>query len=351
VPAARELPSPSEYLAHLDLAPSETTMIRLATNENSGPPSPRVRAALAAAYDSVHRYAPTTPSLRTALAERHGISATSVLLGAGSTEVIDATLRAFVRAGDEVVVPTPCWPVLRARLAALGARLVAVPLVDDGDSFMFDVDALLAAVTPRTKVLVVGTPNNPTGNSLAPDELRRLADAGPLLLVDGAYVDFDLENDPTPLARESDRAVVTRTFSKAYALAGLRVGYALGDPELLDYVARLLVPGSSIGVTGLAAGLAALEDDEHVRTQIRRVRSERERLVPALRRLGLRTFSSRGNFLATEPASLGRTPAELAALLRGRGILVRPMDDRILRITVGAPRENDAVLAALASLA
>jgi histidinol-phosphate aminotransferase len=350
VPAARQLPSPSEYLAHVDAAAADPTLIRLASNENSEPPSPRVRAALEAAYDEAHLYPPTVPPLRAAIADRHGVPPGSVLLGAGSTEVIDATLRAFVRAGDAVVVPTPCWPVLRARLTALDASLVDVPLADDGESFVFDVDALLAAVTPRTKVVVVCTPNNPTGNSLEFDDLRRCADAAPLLLVDAAYADFDEEHDATPLARESGRVVVTRTFSKAYALSGLRVGYALGDADLLDHVARLLVPGSSVNVAGLGAAQAALADEEHVRRQIERVRAERERLVTALRALGLRTFASRANFVAVEPASVDATPAELAAALRERGILIRPMDDRLARITVGNREENTVLLAALTSL-
>ena len=350
MPAARQLPSPSAYLAHVDAAAADPTLIRLASNENSEPPSPRVRAALEAVYDEAHLYPPTVPPLRTAIADRHGAPPDCVLLGAGSTEVIEATLRAFVRAGDEVVVPTPCWPVLRARLTALEAALVEVPLADDGESFAFDVDALLAAVTPRTKVVVVCTPNNPTGNSLDPDDLRRCADAGPLVLVDAAYADFDEEHDPTPLARESGRVVVTRTFSKAYALSGLRVGYALGDADLLDHVARLLVPGSSVSVAGLGAAQAALADEEYVRSQIERIRHERERLVTGLRGLGLRAFASRANFVAVEPASVGTTPAELTAALRERGVLIRPVTDRLARITVGTREENAALLAALTSL-
>jgi histidinol-phosphate aminotransferase len=350
VPAAQQLPSPSAYLAHVDAAAADPTLIRLASNENSEPPSPRVRAALEAVYDEAHLYPPTVPPVRAAIAERHSVPPGSVLLGAGSTEVIDATLRAFVRAGDEVVVPTPCWPVLRTRLNALEARLVEVPLADDGESFVFDVDALLAVVTPRTKVVAVCTPNNPTGNSLELDELRRCADAGPLLLVDAAYADFDEEHDATPLARESDRVVVTRTFSKAYALSGLRVGYALGDADVLDHIARLLVPGSSVSVAGLRAAHAALADEGHVRRQIERVRAERERLLTAFRRLGLRAFASRANFVAAEPASIGRTPAELTAALRERGVLIRPMDDRLARITVGNAEANAVLLAALTSL-
>jgi histidinol-phosphate aminotransferase len=347
VPAAKRLPSPSAYLAHVDAAAADPELVRLASNENGEPPSPRVRAALEAAYDEAHVYPPTVPPLRVALAERHRVSPASILIGAGSTEVIDATLRAFVRAGDEVVLATPSWPVCRSRLTALEARLVDVPLADDGSTFTFDIGALLRAVTRRTKIVVLCTPNNPTGNSIELDDLRRCAAAGPLVLVDAAYADFDLERDASPLALESERVVVTRTFSKAYALAGLRLGYAVGAAAVLDHISRFLVPGSSVSAAALRAGLAALEDEEHVQQQIERVRSERERLVPALRALGLRTFDSHGNFVAAETASVGRTPAELTEALRERSVLIRPIDDRLARITVGRADENAKLLAAL----
>src|SRR5439155_9040874 len=138
----------------------------------------------------------------------------------------------------------------------------------------------------------------------------------PLLLVDAAYADFDAEHDATQLASQSKRVVVTRTFSKAYALAGLRLGYAIGDAVLLDHVARFLVPGSSVSVAALRAGLAALEDEQHVRRQIGRIRSERARVLSALRSLGVLTFASRANFVAVEPASVGLTPAQLTRALR-----------------------------------
>ena len=170
------------------------------------------------------------PPLRHALAARHGVGVEQVLLGAGSTELIDAILRAFVRAGDEVVLPTPTWPVLRRRLQALEARMVEVPLVAGEETYAYDLDALLGAVTKRTKVLVVCTPNNPTGNALSLEEVRRCAATGPLLLVDAAYADFDEERDATPIVHESDRVVLTRTFSKAFGLAGLRLGCHLLPP-------------------------------------------------------------------------------------------------------------------------
>ena len=346
VPAARRLPSNAEYLAHLDVAAADGALIRLASNENTEPPSPRIREALERAYLDANLSPPAVPPLRRALAERYGVGVERVLVGAGSTELIDATLRAFVRAGDEVVLPRPSWPVFRRRLEALEAAIVDVPLVAGERSWSYDVDALLGAVTPRTKLLVVCTPNNPTGNSLLLEDVRRCAAAGPLLLLDAAYADFDATADVTPIVHESERVVLTRTFSKAYCLAGLRVGYAVGDAAVLDFVDRFLVPGSSVSSAALHAGLAALEDEEHHRRQVDRIRAERARLVAELRARGLRAFDSNGNFVAVEAPDGARALAD--GVLAG-GVVVRVMDERLVRITVGRREENDALLAAVSA--
>jgi histidinol-phosphate aminotransferase len=302
-----------------------------------------VREALERAYLDANLSPPTRPPLRHALAKRYGVGVECVLVGAGSTELIDATLRTFVGAGDEVVLPRPSWPVFGRRLAALEARIVEVPLVADEWTFAYDVDALLGAVTKHTKLLVVCTPNNPTGNALTLDDVRRCADAGPPLLLDAAYADFDEDVDITPIIHESDRIVLTRTFSKAYGLAGLRVGYALGDAAVLDYVDRFLVPGSSVSSASLHAAVAALEDEAHRRRQIERIRSERTRLIAELRDRGVRAYDSKGNFVAVEAPDGARG---LAAAILEHGVVIRVMNERLVRITVGRREENDALLAA-----
>jgi histidinol-phosphate aminotransferase len=349
VPAAHRLPSNAEYLAHLGVSSADGALIRLASNENTEPPSPRVREALERAYGDANLSPPPVPPLRKALAERYCVGVDRVLVGAGSTELIEATLRAFVRAGDEVVLPRPSWPVFRRRLEALEARIVEVPLPADDRSFDYDVDALLGAVTPQTKVLVVCTPNNPTGNSMAREDVRRCAEAGPLLLLDAAYADFDPGVDVTGIVDESDRVVLTRTFSKAYCLAGLRVGYAVGDAAVLDHVDRFLVPGSAISSASLHAALAALGDEEYHDRQVERIRGERARLTEGLRKLGLRVYDSRGNFVAVDPSSSPDGAAGLAAAILEHGVVVRPLGS-LVRISVGRAEENDALLRAVAAV-
>ncbi len=347
MPAAHVLPSNADYLAHLDLADADPSLIRLASNENTDLPSPRVRRALEDVYEVANLSPPTMPPLRLALAERHGVEPARILLSAGSVEVIDATLRTFVRAGDEVVLPRPSWPVYGRRLEALEARIVEVPLAVIDTAYAYDVDALLGAVTSRTKLVVVCTPNNPTGTAMGSEDVRRVAEAGPPLLLDAAYADFDPGLDLMPIVHEHDNVVLTRTFSKAYCLAGLRIGYAVGELRLLDFVHRFLVPGSSVSSAALHAGLAALEDDAYHRSQVQRIIVQRERLLAALRALGVRAYDSCGNFVAVDASAHESGSQGLAAALLERGIVVRPLADDIVRITVGKENENDAVLAAL----
>src|SRR5438094_6842599 len=172
VTAANQLPSNAEYLAHLDVAAADPTLIRLASNENTERPAPRVREALERAYYDANLSPATVPPLRVALAERYAVGPERVLLGAGSTELIEATMRTFLRAGDEVILPQPSWPVFRRRLEALETRIVDVPLSVVDRSHAYDVERLVSSVTEKTKLMIVCTPNNPTGNSMAVYEVR-----------------------------------------------------------------------------------------------------------------------------------------------------------------------------------
>jgi histidinol-phosphate aminotransferase len=345
------LPSNSEYLAHLDAAAADRTLIRLASNENTERPSPRVREALERAYEDANLSPSTVPPLRLALADRYGVTSDHILLGAGSTELIEATMRTFLRAGDEVVLPTPSWPVFRRRLEALEARIVEVPLSVGDRSYAYDVERLTRAVTKKTKLMILCAPNNPTGNSIGVEDVRRCAEAAPLLMVDAAYADFDPDVDLSPLVHEYDNIVLSRTFSKAYCLAGLRVGYVVGDRAVLDYVDRFLVPGSSISSAALHAGLAALEDEDHHQRQVERIRGERTRMLAGLRELGLRAFDSFGNFVAIDVSDYAGEAPAFAAAVRGQGIVIRVMADHLVRITVGRAEENDRLLAAAETIA
>ncbi|HEX5194970.1 MAG TPA: histidinol-phosphate transaminase [Solirubrobacteraceae bacterium] len=345
VPVARSMPSNAEYLKHLSKSDGPG-LIRLASNENTEPPSPRVRQALIDCYEDANLSPPPIPPLRLALAEHHGVGADQVLVTAGSTEVIDATLRTFVRAGDEVVLPDPLWPVCRRRLQALEAKVAAIPLLREETSMRYDVDGIVVAVTPATKLIVLCTPHNPGGNAMAPEEIRRVAELGVPLLIDAAYSDFDPDVDLMALAAGYPHVMITRTFSKAYCLAGLRVGYGVSSPELVDYVDRFLVPGSAVSSAALRAGLAALQDREYHAYQVSRIIAERERLTAKLRELGYTVWDSKCNFVSVDASGYPGGGDALAEALLGEGVVVRPFDP-IVRISIGTRSENDALLAAM----
>ena len=164
-------------------------------------------------------------------------------------------------------------------------------------------------------------------------------------LLDAAYADFDPARDPMHLVHEYENIVITRTFSKAYCLAGVRVGYAVGSARILDYVDRFLVPGSSVSSPALHAGLAAFEDEAHHQHQIARITSERERLVPLLRDLGLRAYASGGNFVAVD-CSEPSIATSFAASVLTQGVVIRPLGS-LVRISIGRREENEALVAAV----
>lgn len=346
VPAAHTLPSNAAYLAHLSAAAADPTLIRLASNENTDPPSPRVRTALEAAYLDANLSPPPVSALHIELAARHGVERGQVLVTAGSTEAIEAVFRTFARAGSEVVIPAPSWPFYRRRLDALEARVVEVPLRRTPDGYRYEVDDLLVALTPETRLLVVCSPNNPTGNAMELTDIRRLADSGLPFLLDAAYADFDPARDPMPLVHEYDNLIVTRTFSKAYCLAGVRVGYAVGSAAVIDHVDRFLVPGGSIGNPALHAGLAALEDEAYHDHEVERITGERGRLLPRLRALGLAAYHSHGNFVAVDCAERPGGAEGLAAAVLAEGVVVRPLGT-LVRVSIGRTEENDALVSAL----
>jgi histidinol-phosphate aminotransferase len=168
-----------------------------------------------------------------------------------------------------------------------------------------------------------------------------------MLLLDAAYADFDPDVDLSPLVHEYRNVILSRTFSKAYCLAGLRLGYVVGDAKVLDYVDRFLVPGSSVSSATLHAGLAALGDDAYHDRQVARIIAERERLVEGIRGAGLTAYESRGNFVAVDASRYpGRATGLVGAMLE-RGVVIRPMGEALVRISVGTASENDAALAAL----
>jgi histidinol-phosphate aminotransferase len=317
----------------------------LASNESPYGLLPSVHAVLADAVSGVSRY-PDMASTRLveAIAAHHGVEPACVAVGAGSVEVCGQLAAAVVDAGDEVVFGWRAFEAYPIITTVAGGTPVPVPLTS---GHVHDVDAMLAAVTDRTRLVLLCNPNNPTGTAVDEDALQRLVDGVPddvLVVVDEAYreyVDPAAVPDALELFAGRPNVAVTRTFSKAYALAGLRVGYCVAAPEVAAAVRKCQVPFS---VTALAqeAAIAALGDAEEVARRAKLTVAERDRVRAALLEAGYEVPPSQANFVWLP---LGERSADFAEACLAAGVLVRPFATDGVRVTIGLPEENDAFLA------
>jgi histidinol-phosphate aminotransferase len=317
--------------------------IVLASNESPYGLLPSVAGVLAEQSAGVSRYPDmTATALVEAIAAHHGVAPERVAVGAGSVEVCGQLASATVETGDEVVFGWRAFEAYPIITAVAGGTAVKVPLAD----YTHDVDAMTAAVTDRTRLVFLCNPNNPTGTAVGGAELLRLAEALPpevLLVVDEAYreyVDPDAVPDAFHLLGDRPNVVITRTFSKAYALAGLRVGYCLAAPEVATAVRKCQVPFSVSGLAQ-AAAIAALGDGEEVARRAKLTVAERERVRSALLTDGYDVPPSQANFVWLP---LGDRSADFAAHCLSRGVVVRPFAGEGVRVTIGTDSENDAFL-------
>jgi histidinol-phosphate aminotransferase len=320
--------------------------LKLNTNESVLPPSPRVAGAVSAAAASLARYpAPTAEPLRSALARYHGVAPDQVFVANGADQVLDCLYRAFASPGDTVVRTDPGYSLLPVLAALFSVRDIGISLASDG--------ALPEDFAAQPAVLrVVVNPNSPTGHWIEPSDLEaRLKGASGVVAIDEAYADF-APGSCLSLLGSHPTWLVVRTLSKSHALAGLRVGYALGDPDLIDDL-RAVSDSYPVDRCAIAGAMAALDDESHHRRIVDTIVRERARLTQGLRDLGWSVAPSGANFVFAVPPSW-TTAAEVARHLREQRILVRHFDvpglDNRLRITVGDSAAVDRVLVALAGI-
>jgi histidinol-phosphate aminotransferase len=330
-------------------------VIKLASNEGPFPPMPGVLEAIAATAAGMRLYPDAGCwALRDALAARHGVEASRVLVGNGVDSLIKQLCQTVLDPGDAVVMGWPSFLSWRQGALIQGAEVIAAPLGPDG---AYDLDALLEAITPRTKLVVVVSPNNPTGAAVARHDLADFLDRLPdhvLPALDEAYFEYlpPDGHDGVALAREGRPLVVARTFSKVYGLAGLRVGWMVA-PEALIRAMHSVRNAFDVNGLAQAAALASLaEADQHLPARLALNATERERLVSGLNELGLEPLPSTANFVLVE-FGVPRARAAYEALL-ARGVIVRPARafgaPGALRITVGWPEENERLLEELAEV-
>ncbi|MSP47777.1 MAG: histidinol-phosphate transaminase [Alphaproteobacteria bacterium] len=329
---------------------------RMSLNESPDPPSPKVIAAVQAAVAGANRYPdPQARALAAAISDRTGVPVSRIVFGNGSHELIMLSGPAFMEAGTRIVVPNPSFQPYQSAAKIAGAEVVAVPVDADGAN---DVDAMLAACAPAPRMVIAATPNNPTGALLTQSALDRLIAGVPeatLLVIDEAYYEFGrLAGGPDVLRALKTRKgpwLVLRTFSKAYNLAGLRVGYGLASHDEVAEGIQRVRGVFNVNRLAQAAALAALGDEPYAQASQKRTAAERDRLVAGLKAIGLAPLPSAANFVAV------RTPkpaAEVVGSLARRGIMIVPVGgppyDYHIRITVGSAEDTDAVLATLKAL-
>ena len=326
--------------------------VKLASNENPFSPLPSVLAAIdRSAAATLNRYADhRAADLRAALADRLGLGVDQVGIGCGSVGLLQQILLAYADPGDEVLYGWRSFEAYPIYTTIAAATQVAVPNRFEA----LDMRAITAAVTERTRVVFVTSPNNPTGTVVHHDDLATLLDAAPpgcLVVLDEAYYEYVTGRhapDALSLLADHPNLAVLRTFSKAYGLAALRVGYVLGHPDVVGAIDQVLVPFAVNGI-GQAAALASLEADDELAVRVADVVTERERMAAELRRrIGLSVPDPQANFVWL-PA--GEQAAPLTIALERAGLVTRPFPGEGVRITIGTPGDDDRVLDAIEQLA
>jgi histidinol-phosphate aminotransferase len=335
-----------------ELGLKEESIVKLASNENPRGIGPRTRAAIERALGDIARYPDGNGhELKTALSRRYGADPASIVLGNGSNDVLELVAHAFLGPGRAAVYSQHCFAVYPLATQARGARGIQVP----ARNFGHDLDAMAAAIDDETYVVWIANPNNPTGTLLAADALEAFVKRVPervLVVLDEAYNEYlppELKAESVKWLRRHPNLIVTRTFSKAYGLAGLRAGYALAHASVADIMNRVRQP-FNVNSLALAAATAALDDMEFVAKSFALNLQGMKQLEEGAKGLGLQWIPSSGNFITLR---VGKANEVFRRLLK-RGVIVRPVGGGYqlpehLRVTVGTAEENDRFLSALSA--
>ncbi|MDP2652699.1 MAG: histidinol-phosphate transaminase [Candidatus Omnitrophota bacterium] len=325
-------------------------VIKLASNETPFGPSPKVLRAILKEAKNINRYPDGSCFLlRKEAAKRLRVRPDRLVFGNGSDEIIVLLINAFVGEGDEVVIAKPSFLVYDIASRLAGAAIRAVSL----KNFRYDLDGMARAVTERTKLVIIGNPDNPAGTYVNREQLTAFLQRIPpqvIVLVDEAYYEYVRAKDYPDTIRMQDafpNLVTTRTFSKLYGLAGLRIGYGIAPKDLVDILNRVREP-FNVNSVAQAAALACLDDQGYYRRKAALVESQRKVLYAGLRRLGVHFMESVTNFILVDA---GRPSSFVSAALLKRGVIVRDMDvwglSQFIRVTIGSAKENQIFLKAL----
>jgi histidinol-phosphate aminotransferase len=331
---------------HHDFAWQHRELARLMSNECPLPPDDVVVEAATAAMREANLYPNSGWELREALARFAGVGSGSLILGNGSTEILDVITRTFMTPGDEAVIPVPTYAFFETQVRLNGGIPVLVPATPD---LGFDVPAVLAAITSRTKLIFLCSPNNPIGRSWTSDEIEAVLAAGIPTVIDQAYLECGYGRSFAELVAIHPNLIVTRTMSKAFGLAAIRVGYGIADPTVIDLLLRVRIP-FSVNLVAIRASMAAVSDPRIVESRREFISSERDRLFAVLAALpGVVPWPSEANFITIDVTATGRTSTQYVDEARAEGLLLRRMaahrlEGQYVRVTIGTVAENDRFL-------
>jgi histidinol-phosphate aminotransferase len=342
---------PGKPLEELEREYGINDSIKLASNENPLGPSPKALAAIQTALGQVHRYPDGSGYyLRSRLSEKFSVPFEGIVLGNGSNEIIELSLRAFLSIGDEVILPAPSFLVYRLAVQAMGGKAISIPLND----YTIDLQKTADAINSKTKLIFINNPNNPTGTIVHRNAFESFLRSVPphvLVVVDEAYIEFVTSQDSPHgfhyIPSKGPYVIVLRTFSKAYGLAGLRIGYGVMDPTIAGYLNRVRQPFNT-GTLSQIGALAALDDELFLRQTQQTVWSGLDYLYREMEKLGLKFVPSEANFFLIE---LQRDAKQVYEAMLRQGVIIRAMNaygmPKHIRVNVGLASENERLIKAL----
>lgn len=334
----------------LDTVWSKPEIARLMLNENPIPPSQKVINAIVDICKMGNRYPDRWWQLREKIGKMYNFGSKNVFLANGSSEIIDNMMRTFLQPGDEIVLATPTFSLFRVRATVCGGKAVEIPLRKA--DLQYDTDAMLAAITPKTKLIVVVNPNNPTGLFIDEKDLCRLLDTGIPTCIDEAYIDYHPEvPSQAPKVKEYPNAFISHTLSKAYGLAGMRFGYMLGREDIVAAFERVGLPWN-LSLMSLAAAEAMLDDKESLNKKVKHNNDWMDRFYAELSELGLKPFRPHGNYMLVDANDFGYTSQEIFDMAMEYNVALKTIGaihgkTGYFRITPGLDEENERCLIAI----
>ncbi len=339
------LTAPEYSTAILDKAWAQPECGRMMLNENPVPPSEKVVDAVTEIVKKGNRYPDSMLRLKTKLAELHGVGPENIALANGSSETIDAAMRIFMQPGDQFLLSDPTFEMYPSRAGLCGAKSVQIPLRES--DLQYDVDAMLAAVNEKTKLMLIINPNNPTGIFIDDADLIKFCELGIPLDIDEAYLDYHpAVADKTGLIKKYPHVFLSHTFSKAFGLAGVRFGYVVAVPELAEAFTKMYLPWN-VSLMAMAAAEAILDNPEEVKAKVKYNNDWMDTFAMELEAVGLKPYPAHGNYMLIDGTMTGKTTAEIlkAGMDMEKLFLksIKPIHgkDGYFRVTPGTPEESE----------